>query len=284
MFFPIPKVEDTVRLQRIPNPFKIVWNQLLTPVKNIVDKSKNSTPSFFPRWQWNALLGVAVLSWSCQVLFGAQHLLRERNAWVDGPVGGTEMFWHPTETLFASETDLVVEGFQQFRNGEDLSRGQNTDVWMVLDTKTRQRHRIAISQPYNGFHGLCICYSGNGWRMDERLIVRQSEALFDSKNWDYIYSTWFNDNGTYAYLAFSGLNRDNTPSTVPDETISDIFTNRFSIGGGTVEQVKECLMIQVWTTMDAPLSSEDQIELKNFHLRLRALISKQFAKHSAKQP
>lgn len=281
VFFPIPKAEDAVQLQRIPNPFKIVWNKLLSPVKSMLQKSLTSSSSPFPRWQWNVLLGVMCLSWTCQLLFGTQNLLRERRAWVDGPVGGTEMFWQPTEALFASEPDLVVEGFQQFRNGEDLSRGQNTDVWMILDTKTRQRHRVAISQPYNGFHDLCICYAGNGWRIDKREIVRQSDSLFESTNWDYIYSTWFNDNGTYAYLAFSGLNRDKTPSIVPDETLTDIFSNRFSIGGGADTQIKECLMIQVWTTMDAPLSTEDQIALKNFHLRLRSLVSKQFANQSS---
>lgn len=283
MFFPIPKVDDTLKLQRIPNPFKIAWNKLLSPVKTISNRPHKPSSPLFPQWQLHSLLGLAILSWGCQVVFGTQQLMRVRNAWIDGPVGGTEMFWQPRENLFASESDLVVEGFQKFRNGEDMSRGQNTDVWMILDTQTRQRHRVAISQPYDGFHDLCICYAGNGWRMDDRSIVRQRDFLSGSSTWDYIYSTWFNDNGTYAYLAFSGLNRDNTPSSIPDESLSDIFSNRFSIGSGTEARMKECMMIQVWTTMDAPLTKEEQIELKNFHLRLRTLVSKQFTTHGTTQ-
>lgn len=284
LFFPIPKDSEVVNLQRIPNPLKLVWNKLLSPVKSLTPDSTTPRQLIFPRWQWNLLLTFVVASWSCQFLFGAQNLLRERRAWVDGPVGGKDLLWQPPETLFASEQDLTVEGFQQFRNGEDLSRGQNTDIWMVLDTKTGLRHRVAISQPYYGFHDLCICYAGNGWRLGERAITRQIDPTFDSQNWDYVYSTWFNDNGTYAYLAFSGLNRDNTPAAVPDETITDIFSNRFSIGGDTNDQTKECIMIQVWTTLDSPLSVEDQVALKDFHLRLRTIVSKQFTSRTAPKP
>jgi exosortase len=276
VFFPIPKDAEVVQLQRIPNPLKLTWNKLLSPVKSLTAKSKTAIQLSFPRWQWNLLLICVIGSWSCQFVFGAQNLLRERKAWVDGPVGGKDIIWQPPETLFASEQDLVVEGFQQFRNGEDLSRGQNTDIWMVLDTKTGLRHRVAISQPYYGFHDLCICYAGNGWRMGDRAISRQIDPSFDSQNWDYVYSTWFNDNGTYAYLAFSGLNRDNTPASVPDETLTDIFSNRFSIGGNLNDQTKEFIMIQVWNTLDSPLSVEDQNALRDFHLRLRAIVSKQF--------
>jgi exosortase len=279
VFFPLSDETTPIAQSRLANPFKLVWNKLLSPVSEAQLKRKlSSTIRTLPKWQLPVFIVAGFLCWGCQLVFGTQRLFKEKEVWVEPAVGGTEMFWAPSKDLFANQTDLVIEGFDSFRNGEDRSGGQNTDVWMVLDTKTKLRHRIAISQPYDGFHDLCICYAGNGWRMGEREVTRNDSSSLSIGGWGFIFSNWFNDDGSYAYLTFSGLNRDNTPTIIPDETIADIFANRFSLGGDREEKLKECLMLQVWTTLDSPLTKDEQAALKQFHIQVREMVRSAFAK------
>jgi exosortase len=278
VFFPLSDDTTPIAQSRTANPIKLVWNKFLSPVSDAQLKRKiSSTIKTLPKWQFPIFIAAGVLCLGCQLVFGTQRLLKEKEVWVDPPVGGTEMFWIPSKELFANQTDLVIEGFESFRNGEDRSGGQNTDVWMVLDTKTKLRHRIAISQPYDGFHDLCICYAGNGWRMGEREVTRHDSSTLAIGGWGFIFSNWFNDDGSYAYLTFSGLNSDNTPAAIPDETVADIFANRFALGGNSEEKPKECLMLQVWTTLDSPLTKDEQAALKQFHIQVRDVVRPAFA-------
>jgi exosortase len=281
-FFPISDDINPIAQQRLANPLKLLWNHLLSPVADGSLKIQASLASVtLPRWQWPTLLITAILCWGCQIVFATQYALRERVDAVESRVGGTELFWEPQRELFLTRPNFVVEGFQSFRNGEDFSGGQNTDVWMILDIKSKLRHRIAISQPYDYFHDLCICYAGNGWRIGERQVIRKDTEALSIGDWGFIFSNWFNDNGTYAYLTFSGLNRDNTPAFIPEETVADVLANRFSFGGESVGQSKECLMLQVWTTLDSPLTKEDQDRLKLMHIELRDFVRAEYGKKIA---
>jgi hypothetical protein len=64
--------------------------------------------------------------------------------------------------------------------------------------------------------------------------------------------------------------------------LADVFKNRFSLGGNSNTAPKECLMFQVWTTLDSPLDVDSQKELEQFHLRLRDIVRSSFQKQLAK--
>lgn len=269
-FYPISDENNPFGSGNTANPIKLAWNFAFAPAPpSETSKSMLSNHPPVPASLMILTIGVGLVCWSLQITFAAQYALRPKQSLAEARVGGTEMFWSPSPQLFGSEPSITVESFQSLRNGEDISRGQNTDIWLIHDSQTNLRHRIAISQPYDEFHDLCVCYEGNGWRLSTREVIRKDVDDISINGWEFIFSSWYNDSGSYAYLTFSGLNRDNTPSAVPIETMSDLLTNRFSLGSGLKSQPKECLMIQVWTTLDAPLSVKEQEALKTLQIRLR---------------
>jgi exosortase len=283
-FYPISDDTNPLGKQRIPNPLKLIWNRFLSPVADNSIGVSPVTNSGLLAKSWFSIvpIGFIAIGWGATAIFATQYALRDRTPTAEPRVGGENSFWIPNRQLFAGEKDLLIEGFEQSRDGLDISKGQNADIWNIYDASKRMRHRVAISQPYDGFHDLCICYEGNGWRKDSRKVITLAPTGESIADWPYIYSSWFNDNGSYAYLTFSSLDTEANPVLPPDETVSDIFRNRFSLGGGNKSSVRECLMFQVWTTLDSPLDTDAQKELEQFHLRLREIVRASFKNQIAK--
>jgi exosortase len=283
LFYPVSDDSNPLGKQRIPNPLKLIWNRFLSPV---ADKSIIIPTSSFTwltkSWPTQVMFGLLAIGWGATAIFGTQYALRDRSKPAEARVGGENSFWIPAQQLFASDKTLVIEGFEQSRDGLDISKGQNADIWKIYDPAKRLRHRVAISQPYDGFHDLCICYAGNGWHNDIRRIVTQAPGGESLESWPYIFSSWYNDNGSHGYLTFSSLDTEANPVLPPEETLADVFKNRFSLGGNSNTAPKECLMFQVWTTLDSPLDADSQKELEQFHLRLRDIVRSSFQKQLAK--
>jgi exosortase len=283
LFYPVSDDSNPLGKQRIPNPLTLVWNRFLSPV---ADKSitipTNSYNWLTKSWPTQLMFGLVAIGWGATAIFGTQYALRDRSKQAEARVGGENSFWIPDQQLFAGDKSIVIEGFEQSRDGLDISKGQNADIWKIYDPSTRLRHRVAISQPYDGFHDLCICYAGNGWHNDVRRIVTKAPGGESLESWPYIFSSWYNDNGSNGYLTFSSLDTEANPVLPPDETLADVFKNRFSLGGNTNTTPKECLMFQVWTTLDSPLDADSQKELEQFHLRLRDIVRSALQKQLAK--
>lgn len=270
VFFPISDDANPLGAQRIPNPFKLLWNHFLSPVPS---KNKTSSTNYAPNQIISTLLFmVTTIGLGTQLVFGAQDWLRDRNPSAGVFATDSKEIWMPPKDLFVSEGSLVVEGHEQSQDGSDISDGEYVDVWKIYDSQSRLRHRVALSQPYAGFHDLSNCYYGNGWYMKDKQYIKELPGIAFPQEWPFHFSTSVNDAGEFGYLSYSAFDSTGALIPPPPDNLADILRGRLYFALGGKLNVNQHTMFQIWTTSDRELSPKEVEDLKAMQVTLRAKV------------
>jgi exosortase len=250
-FYPLP---SDVMVSATFNPLAALWNWFFDPLtrKVIGNKSDNSSLSFLP---------VLALSIST-ILIGAQFAFRPASVAASPTVVAKDLLWEPGADVFGVKVGSGnVVGFESVRGGNNIELGFNSDIWNLDIDGVRAR--VAVSQPYNEFHELCVCYEANGWKQNDRTIVSDSGS-----NWAYVTARFVAPDGRYGSLVFSGLSVHGEPINPTDVSLSNLFSARVRQTSSTYSN----LMVQIWATSGTPFSPDQVAALVKSHLEAREIV------------
>ncbi len=179
-------------------------------------------------------------------------------------------FWEPPGTLLDQVDGITVGQHEIIRGGDDIALGDNSDVWVVgVEGLTS---RLAVSQPYNEFHDLCVCYVANGWTLNERQIVQVPDS-----DWSYSQASFVREDGAQGLLFFSGLAQSGTDLNPIDINL----VSRLAARAQTVLSRKQTavdyknLMVQLWTVTPTPPTQAQIAGLRKLHLESRGAVKSQ---------
>jgi exosortase len=270
IFFPLSDDTNPLGMQRLPNPFKMLWNFLLSPVQI---KSKSNAINNIPSKLISSLLfSITTIGLGTQLVFGSQDWLRDRNPSARVFAVNSPQVWIPPTDLFVTSGSLVLEGHEQSRDGSDISDGEYVDVWKFYDSQSRLRHRVAISQPYAGFHDLSNCYNGNGWFLKDKQLVSELSGQPFTEEWPFLLSTFVNEAGEYGYLSYSAFDSVGDLIPPPPDNLADILKGRLFFALGGKLNVNQHTMFQIWTVADRELTPKETEDLKALQIQLRGKV------------
>ena len=79
-------------------------------------------------------------------------------------VSPTEVIYQPNADVFdRSFSSIEVQGHERTRGGSNPRLGENADIWTCVPRQSTAEIQVVLSQPYAGWHELCICYEINAW-------------------------------------------------------------------------------------------------------------------------
>jgi exosortase len=247
-FYPLPADATSTF-----NPLAAVWNWLFDAVPNRIAAAKPVATrlSFWPP----LTLAMSV------ILLVAQLGLRPSSV-TAAPEVGKNVLWEPSAELFGVKVGGAnVVGFESIRGGSNIELGFNSDIWN-LNLEGVQA-RVAVSQPYNEFHDLCVCYEANGWKQNDRTIVKVPDS-----DWVYMQARFVSPDGRYGSLVFSGLSADGLPINPTEASLSNLFSARIRETSSNFSN----LMVQIWATSGTPLSPDQIAGLVKSHLEVREIV------------
>jgi exosortase/archaeosortase family protein len=165
---------------------------------------------------------------------------------------------------------LTLGGREVVRNGTDERLGLHADVWECgYDAGKGQ---VALSQPYVGWHELCVCYEALEWELLRRynLPVPQGKPVALGE---------FEQGGKYGYLFFTAIDSDGSIPTPPSYTLFGrlvapfypLVTDDFAEISGSAQTV----MLQFWTVRDEPLETTEKSAIAKSVAEMRQLASQQ---------
>lgn len=148
---------------------------------------------------------------------------------------------------------LMVDGHEVSRNGSDPQLGIHADTWFCRSDQVMGQ--IVMSQPFVGWHELCVCYEVQDWELIERynLDVSAGKPIAVGK---------FRKGTQHGYLFFAAVDSDGATPTPPSYTLVGRFlapfiplvTDDFAETSGSAQTI----MVQFWTVVEEELPP-DQI-------------------------
>ncbi len=240
------------------NPINRLWN-LFVGARKVDERNRSKDAAKYMKSPLIAMAATMIL-----VIIG-QPLLRPSKTPVSSNETKKEAIWEPSKDLFDSVNDLKIANHVIVRGGEDITLGDNSDVWDV--SVNGVNCRIAVSHPYNEFHEMTVCYEAVGWELNERKVKIDND-------WGYVAATFRGDNGREALLLFSGVSRSGAELNPPDASMVSLAAGRWqSFFKKDVIEYRN-IMIQLWTTTNEPLSDETKQALEDVHARIRTIVKK----------
>jgi exosortase len=273
VFYPVPaNADDGAKA----NPLRDIWNRLFgrqaIGSKEIEDgvvierpRLSFATTGLF-RGRTSAVVGgLCLLLWIPQFLFIANELTRDRTPTALAPVGRDGLIWEPSEASLAGASGVVQTSYEKVREGDDIQLGRNADIWTVSFEGVPAVSRVVLSQTYDEFHDLCICYTGTGWSPTEKSEVKFKDA--NDRETRLVKTLFVRKDGRYGYLTFSGVHADGSTADLPAQpSLGSVLAERFSLtSAGSAPAKRETAMIQTWTVSETPLAPADANRLYQSH-------------------
>lgn len=172
---------------------------------------------------------------------------------------------------------LAVIEHEIARDGEEKRLGLEADIWTIGDD--RLRGQIVLSQPYFGWHELCVCYENIDWRLVDRAVLSAGGSVSDvagsGAGGEYALARFRNRDDRYGYLWFSAVTYDGVEVAPPPGlgTISRLgrrFNNETVYDG-------ELMMLQLWVDSPTRLEPDDLQTFRDSFEQARAKIMREVA-------
>jgi hypothetical protein len=116
-----------------------------------------------------------------------------------------------------------------------------------------------MSQPYVGWHELCVCYEAKDWTLDDRYNLEVSSGK------PVAVGEFSQPSGGYGYLIFTAIDTDGSVPTPPSYTLfgrllapfGPLVTDDFAETSGSAQTI----MLQMWTVSGEKLEPAEVREL-----------------------
>lgn len=169
-------------------------------------------------------------------------------------VGARPLLWEPSSDLLnGTAIGETVTNHRVLRDANSKQLGHHADIWTVVTDGMVAR--VAISQPYPEWHDMRLCYSGDGWQVNQ-WNPEFGEKSSSNDDWVISHAEMIRENGQYGTLLFSGVSSTGTLLQPPMMGLQSLFGNRLKDRRGLERRM---MMLQLWTESSNPLS-EKQLE------------------------
>jgi exosortase len=185
------------------------------------------------------------------------------------------LFDPPADFLKGRVGVLMVGGHEVIRNGDDPQLGIHADVWQCgIPNGAGQ---VVMSQPYVGWHELCVCYEVQDWELDQRynLPVPDGKPIAIGE--------FHKGEDMYGYLFFTAIDSDGNIPTPPSYTtlgrilapFGPLITDDYAETSGSAQTV----MLQMWTVTSKPLDTSEVGEIARAISDIRQSAKKSIVAH-----
>ncbi|PAY18781.1 hypothetical protein CKO51_14525 [Rhodopirellula sp. SM50] len=282
MFFPVPPDESG----HPGDPVSRLWNRMLlfgVPEENddegsiAVDERLESGVIGQPLAR--AMLVVASLVCLSSLAMGYRIVATRFDSGLAN--ADRPLLWDPGAALMnRTGYASLITNHESLRDANSKELGNHADVWtVVLDGMPV---RIAVSQPYPEWHDMRLCYSGNGWQVNDWKPVLTSADVAEKTasigdRWPVSYAEMVRDTGEFGTLLFCGLTRDSDLLSPPMSGLYSLLNDRIKDRGALHSNI---IMLQLWTETEAPLSPEEREKLQKLFDSFRRTVLQQLAPNS----
>jgi len=290
IFYPVPPDESG----HLGNPVSRLWNQCLlvgaaedyqsdgvaSPRKTVSTRSTDGL-SREVRSPAVMLISLAVLLCLPSLALGYRVLMTRFSNVI--ATQEKPLLWDPGESLL-KHTGFArqVTEHDSLRNANSKQLGNHADVWTVVIDGTAVR--IAVSQPYPEWHDMRLCYSGNGWqvndwnptleKLDESGFLPELDgvseaALTDLERWPVSYAELVRETGEFGTLLFCGITQDRQTLSPPMSGLYNLLDDRMKDRGALRPNI---IMLQLWTVTQKPLIPEQLRTLRELFETFRLTV------------
>jgi exosortase len=196
--------------------------------------------------------------------------------WIDeapNPSSKVQLFVPPKDVVEASLKGLSLVNHEVARDSGNPRLGKAADIWTV--GSDRLKAQLVLSQPYFGWHELCICYENIDWVLKERSILEPLNKNADAAGFDatpYVLAKFSRNDATSGYLLFSAISYQGVVErpplgASPATRIVQVLTQSERI------IPDEMMMLQLWIESPRELASEELQLLKENFINVRSGMS-----------
>jgi exosortase len=188
-----------------------------------------------------------------------------------------ELIFSPGAELFDGRlASIRVTGHQQMRGNTDPRLGENADIWTCQIDGTNVESEFVLSQPYRGWHELCICYEASNWMVLNREVQGSNSETGTEHPFEPLAVARFKrDDGVYAYLIYSGFDPSGDV-IVPPERPGRLGTRfRDYLYGGDQFERDNVMMLQLFVVVPNKLHPDLLDSLTSDFVELRSILLKQ---------
>ncbi|WP_164100795.1 exosortase U [Candidatus Laterigemmans baculatus] len=184
------------------------------------------------------------------------------------------VFFTPPEDMFAGVwNDGSVVNHEIARDGEDRRLGKAADIWSVADSELQ--YQVVLSQPYIGWHELCICYENLEWELADRSIITSDQNAADNLaergNPQFAFARFRRNDDRRGYLLFAAITYDGRGVAPPlGPGLVERLGQRFAVNPYVPQQ--EMMMAQLWLESEERLHPDDIQRLRETFDRVRLRI------------
>lgn len=175
------------------------------------------------------------------------------------------LFEPPADFLKDRIGVLAIGGHEMVRNGSDPQLGLHADIWQCNTNSIAGQ--VVMSQPYVGWHELCVCYEVQDWVLDQRYNMEVSRGK------PIAVGEFSKGEGAYGYLFFTAIDSDGNVPTPPSYTLfgrllapfGPLVTDDYAETSGSAQTI----MLQLWTVSDTKLTDAEIGEIGNSIAEIR---------------
>lgn len=245
----------------VRNPLAVAWNWLVdnpTPKTN-KDRSSVPEPGLF-RYLRMGWVRVAFVVLVAAIVTGSA-AQATRIAFVDPPdaeAGPGGMLVEVSPDLISTEQFASVEVTEHeiSRGGSNPRLGDNADLWTVKLGDDLEGQMV-LSQPYSGWHELCMCYEIRDWILINREVIspqpeeeidlqKDTEKSVDPESTPFAVARLKSSAAGYGYLIYTciGANGDLIAPPPSPGRLGSRFDD-FLYSGDAYDR-NDLMMLQLW--------------------------------------
>ncbi|MEM6468553.1 MAG: exosortase U [Planctomycetota bacterium] len=263
-FFPVPP-DDTGNQS---NPVARLWNRSLSyGVPQEVSEDDESVPVELS-WAGRPFIfrsTFACCGIACLVSLGLSYGMVLSRFGETVRTAERPLLWEPAADLL-EETSFgkTVTSHEVLRDANSKQLGNHADIWTVV--VEGMVVRVAISQPYPEWHDMRLCYTGDGWQVNQWNPM--IEDLGSGKGeWTISHAEMIEETGQYGTLLFSGISNEGNLLDPPMLGIQSLLGNRMKDRRGLSSRT---IMLQLWTESMNPLTQKQLSTLVDLFEAFRA--------------
>ena len=174
------------------------------------------------------------------------------------------LFTIPAGTISGSLGALRVDGHEAMHDPEGAGLGRPADVWTI--GTERVRGQLVLSQPYLGWHDLCLCYQIRDWELVDSEILPSPDIAEGNPTEDpqgIGFARFRKDGKRNGYLWVSAISYDGEAIEPPPPMVTSSALGRRLQTLSEPDFVGSLMMVQLWVETEGRMGSEELMNLRS---------------------